>query len=84
MNDFFDEDTNDNIVMCDKCNVAVHMTCYGQDLLVKGKPAFPNTEEWYCRRCLVLMSNHRNNNLTVVKPNDISCKYCFDVKGAIV
>jgi len=29
LNDFYDEETNDNLVMCDKCNVAVHMTCYG-------------------------------------------------------
>jgi hypothetical protein len=36
--DMKDEETGDDLVICDKCQVAVHMSCYGHDLL-DGMPS---------------------------------------------
>ena len=36
--DMFDEETGDDLVICEKCQVAVHMSCYGHDLL-NGMPS---------------------------------------------
>ena len=43
-----DEDgvVTDHLVICDRCNVAVHQSCYGRELqqcVPKG--------DWYCERC---------------------------------
>ena len=46
-NDYKDEETGDDLVICDKCQVAVHMNCYGHDLL----SGMPSTDKWYCLRC---------------------------------
>ena len=60
MNDRKCEITGDDLVMCDKCNVAVHMNCYGHDLL----QGFPTTDEWFCVRCA-----HTDHE-------DITCQLC--------
>lgn len=41
-----DDDDNNDIVICDLCQVAVHQTCYGGELL-EGVPE----GNWYCARC---------------------------------
>jgi NuA3 HAT complex component NTO1 len=52
LDDFNDEsiEGGDNLVICDMCNVAVHQSCYGHDILRK----FPETEQWFCERCIEL------------------------------
>ena len=42
----FDHDLDNKIVLCDLCNVAVHQSCYGSELL-DSVPA----GDWYCDRC---------------------------------
>ena len=49
MSDFVDETTNDELVICEKCNVATHLSCYGHDL-IHGIPE----GDWICQRCLEL------------------------------
>ena len=44
--DFKDESTGDDLVICEKCNVAVHQSCYGHGMLQQ----FPQGD-WYCERC---------------------------------
>ena len=33
LDDFADEETNDDLVICEKCNAAIHYSCYGHGLL---------------------------------------------------
>ena len=48
LDDFFDEDEQDDLVMCDGCNVAVHQSCYGHEIR-KNRPQ--DHESWFCERC---------------------------------
>lgn len=67
-----EEDFVDDVVLCDKCNVAVHQSCYGNDLKV-----FPKGD-WFCMRCKYL-DEHRE-----MKVSEICCIFCRDLKGIIV
>ena len=49
LDDFHDEQTNDDLVICEKCNVAVHQSCYGHNLIGN----FPQAD-WFCERCIEL------------------------------
>lgn len=51
LDDDVDDEKTDDLVLCDHCNVAVHQSCYGHDILKK----FPDTQYWYCQRCRELM-----------------------------
>lgn len=33
LDDFYDEEKKDDLVICEKCNVSVHQSCYGHGLL---------------------------------------------------
>lgn len=33
LDDFCDEENHDDLVICDFCNVAVHQSCYGHEIL---------------------------------------------------
>jgi NuA3 HAT complex component NTO1 len=46
------EEDDDEIVLCDLCNVAVHQTCYAHDIYDKLPEG-----NWYCNRCKFLLSN---------------------------
>lgn len=76
LDDVVDEDDCGNdidcIVMCDYCNVAVHQTCYGRDLV----PRVPDGS-WFCARCLALQDINRP--FTIPK-----CELCPNKKGALV
>lgn len=50
LDDFYDAEKKDDLVICDKCNAAVHQSCYGHNLLSH----FPQGD-WYCERCIALM-----------------------------
>ena len=50
LDDFNDEENHDDLVICEKCNAAVHQTCYGRGLHANGFPQ----GEWFCERCLAL------------------------------
>ena len=77
MNDRKCEETGDDLVMCDKCNVAVHMQCYGHDLL----QGFPTTDEWFCVRCVGMMAKGKG---ALTEEDDIACLLCQDLTGVIV
>ena len=42
----YEYEDDDQLVICELCNVAVHQTCYGGDLL-HGVPM----GAWFCERC---------------------------------
>ena len=48
----YEYEDDDLIVICDLCNVAVHQSCYGNDI----KDSVP-AGNWYCKRCDYLMKN---------------------------
>ena len=47
------EDNEDELVLCDLCNSAVHQKCYGNEILNQ----FPEEEQWFCQRCKYLKAN---------------------------
>ncbi|CDW90174.1 phd zinc finger-containing protein [Stylonychia lemnae] len=65
----FEQEDDDQIIICELCNVACHQQCYGSELL-----AGLTTESWYCQRCKTIKDNN-------VKCDDIKCFLCPDIKG---
>ncbi|CDW88690.1 phd zinc finger-containing protein [Stylonychia lemnae] len=70
--DYVEEGTNE-LIICELCNSAVHMQCYGNEIF----NYFPQ-EAWYCMRCQFL----RNNPESTVA--QICCQFCNDLKGIII
>eukprot|EP00347_Sterkiella_histriomuscorum_P014716 403359825 len=68
----FDHEDEDQIVICDLCNVAVHQSCYGGDIINQIPVG-----NWYCERCTILVRNRE------MKCDSIKCKFCPDVDGAM-
>lgn len=46
LDDYAGENNEDDLVICDNCNAAVHQSCYGHNLLDE----FPKGD-WFCERC---------------------------------
>ncbi|KEJ82736.1 Protein Jade-3 [Oxytricha trifallax] len=69
----FDHEEDDQIVICDLCNVAVHQSCYGGDILNK----LPEDAQWFCQRCQVLVKNPQ------MKCDELQCFLCPNVDGAM-
>lgn len=67
------DDPLDKIVICETCNVGIHQSCYGRELL-DGVP----TGEWNCERCTNLLK-YKDKSVSIIK-----CKLCFDLTGIIV
>ena len=67
-----EHEDDDQIVICDHCNVAVHQSCYGGDLLNQ----LPQ-DSWFCDRCKVLKQNPER------RCTDIKCFLCPDIDGAL-
>ena len=63
---------NDEIVLCDLCNVATHQTCYGGDILKKVP-----TGQWFCVRCTELKAN------LTMKCEEIKCFLCPEQQGVL-
>ena len=61
------------IVFCDRCDIAVHCDCYG----VSGVPA----GEWYCAPCSLLISQG-HFKVTPMSPQ-FSCAVCWQKGGAM-
>ena len=78
LDDFHDEDNKDDLVICEKCNVAVHQSCYGHGLLAK----FPEGD-WFCERCTQL-KQEESKNQGYCNPKEYGCILCSDFKGIIV
>ena len=57
--DMVNEETGDDLVICDKCQMAVHMSCYGHDLV----DGMPTQEEWFCERCSKLIENQEKTGI---------------------
>lgn len=68
----FEYEEGDEIVICEMCNVGVHQTCYGGEL-VDGIP----NGEWFCQRCVQL---RKDQTLTC---RDITCFLCDEVQGCM-
>ncbi|CDW76823.1 phd zinc finger-containing protein [Stylonychia lemnae] len=68
----YEYEDDDQIVMCDLCNVGVHQSCYGSDL-THGVPV----GNWYCERCSVLLRNRD------MKCTEIKCFLCPDIDGVL-
>ena len=78
LDDFYDEEKKDDLVICEKCNVSVHQSCYGHGLLEN----FPQ-DAWYCERCIELMKQEQQNQGSC-DPKQFMCLLCSDLKGIIV
>lgn len=77
IDDYNDVENGDDMVICDKCNVAVHQSCYGHDLL----NGFPQGD-WFCQRCLLLMKQEKETGHC--DPQSAACALCNGMKGALV
>jgi hypothetical protein len=65
---------NDEILICDLCQVAVHQSCYGGNILNK----LPGEDQkWYCDRCDYLLK-HKEKTCVEIK-----CAFCPDIDGAM-
>ena len=80
IDDFFDEEKEDDLIICEGCNVAVHSSCYGHDILNKKPDDIPG--EWYCQRCIAMQQ--MENDGEGRDPSRFACILCPDLKGAIV
>ena len=65
-------------MICEKCNVAVHQSCYGHNLLAECPEG-----DWYCERCTALMEQEKIQN-GLCDPKMFACVLCSDLKGIIV
>jgi hypothetical protein len=68
----FEHEDDDQIVLCDLCNVATHQSCYGGDI----KDNLP-TGNWYCQRCQMLLDNRS------LKCTQIRCFLCDEIDGVM-
>ena len=58
IDDFYDEEKEDDLIICEGCNVAVHSSCYGNDLV--GKKPSDIDGEWLCKRCVAMKYMEKN------------------------
>lgn len=65
-----DDDSDDEIVVCDGCNAASHRSCYGKELIYT-MPA--EDQDWYCERCKKI-EQHDDWPLSKIK-----CIFCDDL-----
>jgi len=64
---------NNELVICDQCNAAVHQSCYGNELIKKVPEG-----NWYCMRCLYLKSHPEAHAASIM------CAFCNDLKGIMI
>ena len=65
----------DEIVICGLCQVGVHQSCYGSELVDNTQASLE--DEWYCARCRELLQ-HPDSPVELV-----SCYFCPSVQGAL-
>lgn len=68
----FEYEDDDLMVICEMCNVAVHQSCNGGDIMDRVPAG-----EWYCDRCKVLKAQ------PTLKCDAIKCFLCDELQGAM-
>lgn len=72
--DDFDED---EIFICSLCQVGVHQTCYGSELVSTNYETLMEQDDWYCARCRDLLEDVGS------QVDKVSCCFCPSVQGAL-
>jgi NuA3 HAT complex component NTO1 len=65
-----DDCENDEICICEMCQVAVHQTCYGSEIY-ENLPK----DDWFCHRCTAIMQGE------LTEPP--KCELCPRYEGAM-
>ena len=68
----------DELVICSLCQVGVHQTCYGSELVSDTFDIYKE-EDWFCARCRDLIEDPKCSFVD----EKFACAFCPDAQGAI-